>query len=444
MAQKKQQQGRGNQNNSGRAGNVGENIAKSDGGRERKRKHAQNVEDVRNKERKDGTFHLRVNANKSNDLKAALNGVCGSYAYPGGNKPSIHFTVAREAGRGVFYWESTGKGHELASCVVPDPTVYIPCHYVTRYGENFSSRLSNKVAKATQEFLCRYLAREYSLNFDDGDTGEDTADDLIERANHNMADLFAGKPGLYYKKATGEGEVVLEVFINKNSKPSVRVVESTVPNLVASRAFIPVHLLHRDTIERVTDEDTYALQVMLFSFLKVEPPELLLPLPIAVTVEQPTEKKMGKKEQAKLARRQAEEKARTAEEEDSKAKLEAMRKQALRMSRIASGAIGYADMSNLSGDLIVLFGKDGADHVATVAYIAAKHMLRLVGVEGGTRVYGGQILNGHVDRLDHGADKLSADKVKALNALIGYIRDRFTEDNIRIPERKKANLARVA
>jgi hypothetical protein len=289
------------------------------------------------------------------------------------------------------------------------------------------------------------LARESSLNFGDANNGfEDTADDLIERANHNMADLLAGRPGLYYKKATGEGEVVLEVFINNNSKPSVRVVESTVPNLVASRAFIPVHLLYHDTIEQVTDEDTYALQVMLFSFLKVELAELLLPLPIAVTVEQPTEKKMGKKEQAKLARRQAEEKARAAEKADNEAKLRAMRDQALPMSRIASGAIGYADMSNLSGDLIVLFGKDGADHVAQVTHIGAKHMLRLVGVDVGTRVYGGQILNGHVDRLDHGADKLSADKVKALNALIGYIRDRFTEHNIRIPERKKANLARVA
>lgn len=448
MAQKKQQQGRGgNQNNSGRAGNVGENIVKSDGGRERKRKHAQNVEEMRNKERKDGTFHLRVNGNRSNDLKAALNGVCGSYAYPGGNQPSIHFTVAREAGRGgpifVIYLESIQEGHELAGRVT-DPKVYTPCHYVARYGENFSSRLSDRVAKATQELVCQYLARESSLDFNDGDTGGDTADNLIERASHNMADLPAGRPGLYYKKATGEGEVVLEVFINNNSKPSVRVVESTVPNLVASRAFIPVHLLYHDTIEQVTDEDTYALQVMLFSFLKVELAELLLPLPIAVTVEQPTEKKMGKKEQAKLARRQAEEKARAAEKADNEAKLRAMRDQALPMSRIASGAIGYADMSNLSGDLIVLFGKDGADHVAQVTHIGAKHMLRLVGVDVGTRVYGGQILNGHVDRLDHGADKLSADKVKALNALIGYIRDRFTEHNIRIPERKKANLARVA
>lgn len=440
MTQKKQQQGRG-----------GEKIkGTGDGGRASKRRQAQIAEEKRNQEREAGTFHLRVNGNRSSDLKAALSGVCGSYAYPGVNQPSIHFTVAREAGRSdpifVIYLESIQEGHELAGRVF-DPTVYTPCHYVTRYGENFSSRLNNNVQKKTQELVCRYLAHESSLDFNDANNGfedEDTADSLIEQASHNMADLLAGKPCLYYKKAIGEGEVVLEVFINKNSKPSVRIVESTVPNLVASRAFIPIYLLYGDTIEQVTDEDTYALQLMLFSFLKAELAELLVPRPVAVAVERPTAKKMGEKEQAKLALRKAKQVAEAKAQADNKAKLEAMREQALRVSRVASGAIGYADMSNLSGDLIVLFGKEGADHFAKVAYISEKHMLRLVGVDVGTKVYGGQILNGHIDRLDHGADKLSSDQVKALNALIGYIRDRFAEDHVRIPERKKANLARVA
>lgn len=446
----KNNQQRGGRDNKSRTDRARDAVKDTgEGGRASKRRHAQIAEEKRNQEREAGTFHLRVNGGRSNDLKAALNGVCGSYAYPGGNKPSIHFMVAREAGRGdpifVIYLESIQEGHELAGRVF-DSKVYTPCHYVTQYGENFSSRLKNNIQKNTQELVCQYLARESSLSFDASNSfeDEDTADSLIEQASHNMADLLAGKPCLYYKKAIGEGEVVLEVFINKNSKPSVRIVESTVPNLVASRAFIPIYLLYGDTIEQVTDEDTYALQLMLFSFLKAELAELLVPRPVAVAVERPTAKKMGEKEQAKLALRKAKQVAEAKAQADNKAKLEAMREQALRVSRVASGAIGYADMSNLSGDLIVLFGKEGADHFAKVAYISEKHMLRLVGVDVGTKVYGGQILNGHIDRLDHGADKLSSDQVKALNALIGYIRDRFAEDHVRIPERKKANLARVA
>jgi hypothetical protein len=436
MAKNKQQQSQTNGNGGKSAGDVAKSIQSSEEGRRKKNRRAKQLERARNEERTNGTFHARVNNNRSNSLQDALSGVEGSYAFPGRNEPSILFrteSVVGKAGKmAVIYLETIQEGHKLAGAVF-DPATYTPVFYIGKFGTMFASRLEGKLAAKTQELVCHYFA---TLDDVDQPTNEP------EVVSENMTDLLSEKVGLY-KLKTERGEVALRATL-RGRTVHVNVESSTVPDIAPSTVSVPIYLLRRNAINQVTDDVTYAAQLTLFMFLRIELAELLnVERNNAAHIPVTDGKQVRKKEKVKFANRRDEETKRAQEIMGKATALHSMRKQAISATAAGSGAIGYVDMSNMSGELIVLFGKDGADHVAQVAFIGDKHVLRLAGVDVGTRVFGGQILVGHVDRHDYGVSYLTPDEVRAKNALIGYIRYYFTKHHVRFLTRKPAKPANL-
>lgn len=458
MAKKEQQKGNGKGHQKkgsggGRVGSVAENIKNTEGGRSIRRNENKLRDRHQMEERDRGVFHARVNEGRSNDLVAAIiRGEPGSYAWPGGNEPSLHFSVGKEIRRHdtvqAVRFEAVQKGHELEGCVF-DPKVWVNAADILKHGENFKSRAPDRLMAATQELICQYMALKLEEAFvpeENESEAETPSSAHLRLATSNLggiADEVAG----FYLFEENERKVVVEVFHAK-SKVNLKVVYSEVPELTACGAFVPVHLLSAETLDQITPDHVYAQQCAIHAFVKPKlaswkkENETVKAVDVPLTA---SGKPMGAKELAKQQRKAAEAALAARKEADRKAALQAMRARAMSVTTAAmTGKIGYVDFSGNQGDLIVQHRESGGDKIVEVAFIGDNHILRLAGVDVGTKVFHGQIMAGKIDASDHGVNKLTKEEIHAKTSFIGFVRGKLEEAHIRLPARQPANLKLAA
>ncbi len=253
-------------------GSVTESIKLTEAGRSRARNVARLLEARRNDEREVGIFHTRVNGGRSTDILAALAGEVGSYAYPGGSEPSIHFSVTREVRKDdtvpVIRFEAAQKGHKLIGTTF-DPKVYVPCYYVQKYGLDFKSKHKSKLASATQELIVRYFTEVIGLTPSVPETAQTKQDDeIFQNASTNHKTMLGEKEGLYLIPSA-QGDVVVEVFA-RNEKAFLRVEASKNPGIEPSPMYLPVYLLFKERLDQVTPDDVYEKQFALYIFIRTE------------------------------------------------------------------------------------------------------------------------------------------------------------------------------
>jgi len=466
MSQDKKSANKNRNQTSDTRGDIGKSIERTESGRAPIRKHRNMMETRREAERQNGSFYLRTNAGRSNDLYAALDGQIGDYAFPGGDQPSTHLNVQKEVGRlgamAVLRLETIQYGHDLQHEIF-DPNIFLPCYFVKKSGLDFCSRLSERLSSTTQELICHYLAMQLqtSAGVDDSSATQDIAlesvpepimeltpetfEQALSRSNKSMEDLLAGKPDLYGHE-TVSGAVLVDCFIGgPRNLPCIEVTGSTHANVVASDAFLLVHNLRKVTLDRSSgvSDDLYQQMHAIHAFFRNEFKDLLTKQPEVPILN--AQKQPGKKEQKKLVWKKAMKIAEATARASEESKVANMKKGAISIREAAmSGKPGWVDLSNKSGDLIVLFGTIGVDKVIQVNHIDKAHMLRLAGVDEGSKVYLGQILKGEVDRMDQLNHRLSSEQVKTANALIGYIRDKLTEAHIKLHKLPTPSLRLVA
>lgn len=452
-------------NGAGSTKDRGRMIAESEGGRATKRNHRKSLDVRRNNERETGEFYLRTNEGRSADIAAACRGEVGNYAFPGGNAPSLHFNVQKEVGKqgslSVIRLETVQRGHELEGEVF-DQKVFLPSFYVEKFGGEFRSRFDDRLAASTQELICHYMADQlgFGTNFDEVEvaettyeqTGTETFDSMFARASDDMKSMLNGIVGLY-GLTTGEGQVILEVFTGKRS--NLQVIDSTDPQVSAERVYIPVKCVFHNTLDKVTDDKTYGLQLAIYTFIRSELGQLILEIKkereearkalrsdlleihtaaidagreaVKLASAEP-QGKAGKKQLKKMADKMRQQEAWAAQQRV----IENMRRDAISLREAATGKQGWVVMTHTSGDLIVLYGMVGPDKIAQVVHLDRNHILRLAGVDVGTKVYVGQVRAGEIDRIDQVNHRLTAEQVKAGNALITHLRDQLEANGIKL------------
>ena len=106
-----------------------------------------------------------------------------------------------------------------------------------------------------------------------------------------------------------------------------------------------------------------------------------------------------------------------------------MMKSPITVTQAVTGQIGYCDLSDASGKLIALFGKDGNDTTVSVAFMAKDHLLRLSGVAVDDRIFSGYIVHGKVD--DNHRAKMTLEAYAKRAALTSYFRSQLEARGIK-------------
>lgn len=250
-------------------------------------------------------------------------------------------------------------------------------------------------------------------------------------------DLLALQDGVLgvYGIKTEEGVVVVECF-DCGGKSSIKVLASTVPWVSVAEYFLYCYLLEREKLQQVTGEYLFRKQLALFSFLKSNLPKKpkVVNVTSADVVSIATGRKIGEKEQAKLARQQAERKAQTSRQ----FRINEMRRDPITLHQAISGSVGNFVLRDGEHEAVIQHCVEGGgDHVVRVMYLSDEHPLRKDGcidtLDGkATFVYVGQVRNGEVRSTDYSAERLSELEVKAKNALIGFLRQQLDSVGINL------------
>ena len=195
-------------------------IEGSEGGRESKRKMRKAAERRRAEQIQTGTFYVNLNEERSNDIIAACAGQVGIYAYPGGDKPSLHFNVQNEVGKlgtmPVIRFETVQRGHELEGEVFNRGT-YVPCFYVAKFGLDFRSRSQDRLMASTQELICHYLANALPNTISESEQKQDpvmSVEEIYAGSKSSQEDLQAMLEGVIdtYGIKTAKGIVILKGY----------------------------------------------------------------------------------------------------------------------------------------------------------------------------------------------------------------------------------------
>jgi hypothetical protein len=412
-------------------------ISDSEGGRKTKRNERQAAERRRLEQVQSGTFYTNLNEGRSSDIAAAVTGQVGIYAYPGGNKPSLHFNVQNETGRlgtmPVVRFEAVQRGHELEGGVFNRDT-YLPCFYIEKFGADFRSRSQNRLAATTQELICLYLTTQLHTRKEEVTQAPTISiEEVYEKSKGSQEDLRAmleGVIGTYGIKAD-KGIVILKGY-QRYGKARLSVHMSSVQGVVEGSYYLPTHLVKQPSLDKVTDEDTYSNQFSLFLFLRENLSELLTqPAPPEKVMLNASGRPMGKKELAKQGRKKAMAIAEAGQRATEATILASMRKNTVSLrDAVMAGTMGHVDLSGTAGDLIVCFGMIDADKTIMVAHMAKTHVLRIAGVDEGLSIFVGQLMRGEVD--SHEAKFMTGDAKTARNALITFIRSQLTANGFKL------------
>ena len=158
--------------------------------------------------------------------------------------------------------------------------------------------------------------------------------------------------------------------------------------------------------------------------------------------------KMGAKEAGKLATRQARAASdalaliEVNQRESYKAQcaqvgLHHMRTQTITVRQAVSGRVGYVDMSDQSGDLMIQVTRANSDPDVKVmqmivSHVSTHHTLSAQGVRVGDSIGSGHLMSGNYGQIDVGFGGVSLDRAAIKDILIRYIQTQLKSVGIRI------------
>lgn len=282
---KKSQTGKQHGGNNGGQSKQGGSIKGSDCAktstlhRESTRKEEARLAQARQALKATGEFFLQQNDGHEVDVLKIEAGVIGEYAIPGGDKPSVHVHVSEmgtaEKSLRVVFFDTAHEGSGLPGNLSTD--TYLPVWTLSK--DSFISRMEGHGAE-TQNQLFSFLT-----NAIDGTRAQMAKDEvanklavMLNNSDRNLWGIKRGQLG-NYTVTKGDGVAVLRVFIAKHV--SVSVLHSTITELQASKAFLPIQQLNFAELRQVTTEDVYQGQLAIHSFLK--------PILDGLVEEEPTE-----------------------------------------------------------------------------------------------------------------------------------------------------------
>lgn len=164
-----------------------------------------------------------------------------------------------------------------------------------------------------------------------------------------------------------------------------------------------------------------------------------------------TPKEMGAKEKAKLAIRRvnAVSEAFAKAEADRRhhyaaqcanVGLHYMRSQAITLVRSVSGCVGYVDMSDQTGNLMIRVTRNSDTVVKVmkmaVAYIDTSHTLWTQGVRVGDSIESGHLMSGDYGKIDVGVGGVRLERAVVRDALTNYIQSQLRTAKIYIGRRQ--------
>lgn len=230
------------------------------------RKQEERLSQARQVLKQTGEFFLKKNEGRTTDIFRLEAGEVGEYAIPGGDQPSVHLCVV-EAGTPekpfrVVYFESAHEKSGLPGNMSTE--TYLPIWTLSK--DSFQSRMLGHSAE-TQNKLFGFLTGVID-NTRAEIAKNKMANELADMVSKSTMDLRGIKHGKIdsYAITKGEGVAVLSVFMAKHL--SVTVLRSTIAELPATKAFLPIKLLGYNELRQVTTDDIYAGQLAIYSFLK--------------------------------------------------------------------------------------------------------------------------------------------------------------------------------
>lgn len=302
-----------------------------------------------------------------------------------------------------------------------------------------------KVRGVTPDFTPR--AVRFS-SIDHAKIHADRVEAAFADASLNYHDFSDGILGTYgFMKP--EGKVVVDVVNNGGAKPAIFVLESTVDTVDPDDRWFLVHpCLFFTEVRQVAGDLLFRWQRDVHAFLR----PFVLGLPKSPTVQSiaaepakvlaATDVEALTRAQMRRDTRNANKKQKRFAEQKLQVALHHMMKAPITVAQAATGQIGYCDLSDASGKLIALFGKDGNDTTVSVAFMAESHKLRLEGVVLDDKVYAGYIQHGMVNENDRG--RMTAEMHVRRTALTKYFRSQMEARGIKFKFGNKQSLLQVA
>lgn len=215
-----------------------------------------------------GEFFLRQNDGRETDIFQIEAGEIGQYAIPGGDKPSVHLHVAEvgtpEKPLRVVYFDNAHEGSGLPGYLSKE--TFLPVWALSK--DSFTSRMDGHRAETQNElfsFLTKAIDDTRVQVAKDKDANELTA--ILSKADKDLRGIKRSQIGLY-AVTRGDDVAIFKVFIAK--QVSVSVLRSTIPDLPASKAFLPAYLLEKDELKQMAtiSDAVYAGQLAIYNFLK--------------------------------------------------------------------------------------------------------------------------------------------------------------------------------
>jgi hypothetical protein len=245
-----------------------------------------------------------------------------------------------------------------------------------------------KVAKNAQKAADERLARMKLVS-----------DDLSPLLHHAVSG--------FYRVEVPDGTIILEAC-PVNMKQSVFVVDSTSPSYQAHNYWYVQLYTTSLPIEKIVQKGSewqhawnMKLQHLLREKFALIPP-LEKPAAKSATVqkeEKPEAKSAADLEAIKKAEERRKAKAERRREQEVEtfqkdAALLAMKANCVALIRIATGSLGFCNLSSPSGDLLVQFQMEGGDRMVSVEHVGENHMLKLVGIGEGFKMFASYISHG--------------------------------------------------
>ncbi len=276
----------------------------------------------------------------------------------------------------------------------------------------------------------------------------DRVEAAFAEASLNYHDFSDGILGMY-GFMTSAGKVVVDVVNNGGEKPVIFVLKSTVDTVDPDNRWFLVHpCLFFTEVRQVAGDQLFRWQRDVHAFLR----PFVLDLPKATTVQSvaaepakvltDAEKEAMARAQMRRDNRNAKKKKRQFVEQNLQVALHHMMKAPIMVAQAATGQMGYCDLSDASGKLIALFGKDGNDTTVSVAFMAESHKLRLDGVVLDDKVFADYIQHGMVNENDRG--RMTPEMHARRTALTKYFRSQLEVCGVKFKFGNKQPLLQVA
>lgn len=282
-----------------------------------------------------------------------------------------------------------------------------------------------------------FTPRESRLGY----TGK--VEQLYQHSCTQLGKLADGVQDTYGIK-TDEGIVILDTRFHRGQN-AIFVVESTVENIVPDHEyFVPVSCMRHDELRQVTPDNIFKWQVKLHNFLRpILAPFYGVKKKVEEVKDSSTPKNLTEADKEAIAaaeeRRDRKGQNKFAKKRDEQKRAIAlfnMRRHCVPAMKIATGNIGYCDLSSETGDLIANFYYVGNDKHVKVEYLSDNHVLQLAGIKVGDWIFASCIPRGEVDQIDR--TRMSSDDFRKRSILAEHLREQLEIRNVRFIAKKAA------